>query len=931
MPLHAWLPDAHAEGPTPISAVLSGLLLNVAIYAVLRFKMVMAANPGALAPGPADGRPWAWPRSASPALMLYRRRDIKRLFAYSLDRAHGHHHLRLRHGRPGRQFRRPPAHDHAQPDQVGDLLRGRPRRPGQGHAAPGRHHAASAAPTRCSPGAWRWASVAIAGFPPMGVFMSEFLVVELDLRPPAAAGRSAGARAAGGAGRAAAAAAGHRLRAGRRARRPGQGLLRARCSLIWRWCWSRASGCRHRSCAGSSTWRGCWGERRWPTRCLLDLLGAVRARGRPSAVAALPGHAASCGSISAPASPTAAFDLLALFADAALVHAVAVRARDAARRRRQHRRARRPFPSLGPAAPAGHAARARDPRPLGSRGRRAARTCGPGSTTASGRPAVLRRRRPTRSCRSRARGCTRSRSGRSMPASSSPAISASPATARPWSGSSSGWATSTRGSSACSRGRSRARRPDRRPRLGRQHGGLSAWPSPAPSRRPPASEPPPRAQWLRALLAELERIANHIGDVGFVCNDAAYALLHTHCGMLREEVLQACDDLLRPPADDGPGRARRRRGRSRRRRGAAPAATGRSGCARRFAELEAHYDGMPSLQDRTVGTGIVTARARAPVRGRRLCRPRLGPGLRCPPRRSPTRPTTGCLRGAGTAEGDVNARVWIRMREIEQSLAPDRADSRRPARGAASGAGRHRAPARAWRFVEGVPRRRAGLAAARRRTGASCAATRATRPGSSGRCSRPRSRATSSPTSPCATRASTAPTRATTCEPRAPAQACCAARHDRRRPAADDAALRRARRAARPGGAAAARPLAGDPRGRCRLLQRLRARDQPLNNAVYDLERFGIRFVASPRHADVLLVTGPVTRNMREALERTWDCHARAEMGGGRGRLRHRLRLSSPAAMHRRRRRRRGGPGRPPHRRLPALATSCSGGVTRTA
>ena len=44
-----------------------------------------------------------------------------------------------------------------------------------------------------------------------------------------------------------------------------------------------------------------------------------------------------------------------------------------------------------------------------------------------------------------------------------------------------------------------------------------------------------------------------------------------------------------------------------------------------------------------------------------------------------------------------------------------------------------------------------------------------------------------------------------------------------------------------------------------------------LNNAFYDLERFGLRFVASPRHADVLLVTGPVTKNMREALERTYD------------------------------------------------------------
>ena len=45
---------------------------------------------------------------------------------------------------------------------------------------------------------------------------------------------------------------------------------------------------------------------------------------------------------------------------------------------------------------------------------------------------------------------------------------------------------------------------------------------------------------------------------------------------------------------------------------------------------------------------------------------------------------------------------------------------------------------------------------------------------------------------------------------------------------------------------------------------------QALNNPLYDIERFGIRFVASPRHADLLLVTGPVTRNMREALERTY-------------------------------------------------------------
>jgi hydrogenase-4 component F len=81
-PLHAWLPDAHAEGPTPISAVLSGLLLNVALYAVLRFKMLMAANPEALAPGPLMVAMGLLSLLFA-ALMLYLRRDIKRLFAYS--------------------------------------------------------------------------------------------------------------------------------------------------------------------------------------------------------------------------------------------------------------------------------------------------------------------------------------------------------------------------------------------------------------------------------------------------------------------------------------------------------------------------------------------------------------------------------------------------------------------------------------------------------------------------------------------------------------------------------------------------------------------------------------------------------------------------------------------------------------------------------
>ena len=82
VPLHAWLPDAHAEGPTPISAVLSGLLLNVALFAVLRFKMVMSANPGALAPGPLMVS-LGLVSVLFASFMLYRRFDIKRMFAYS--------------------------------------------------------------------------------------------------------------------------------------------------------------------------------------------------------------------------------------------------------------------------------------------------------------------------------------------------------------------------------------------------------------------------------------------------------------------------------------------------------------------------------------------------------------------------------------------------------------------------------------------------------------------------------------------------------------------------------------------------------------------------------------------------------------------------------------------------------------------------------
>jgi hydrogenase-4 component F len=82
VPMHAWLPDAHAEGPTPISAVLSGLLLNVALYAILRFKVLLSASSASVEPGVLMAITGLVSLFFA-AIMLYRRRDIKRMFAYS--------------------------------------------------------------------------------------------------------------------------------------------------------------------------------------------------------------------------------------------------------------------------------------------------------------------------------------------------------------------------------------------------------------------------------------------------------------------------------------------------------------------------------------------------------------------------------------------------------------------------------------------------------------------------------------------------------------------------------------------------------------------------------------------------------------------------------------------------------------------------------
>jgi len=82
VPLHSWLPDAHAEGPTPVSAVLSGLLLNVALYAVIRCKILAEGSIGSVLPGRML-MGFGLLTAVIGAFLLWRQRDIKRLFGYS--------------------------------------------------------------------------------------------------------------------------------------------------------------------------------------------------------------------------------------------------------------------------------------------------------------------------------------------------------------------------------------------------------------------------------------------------------------------------------------------------------------------------------------------------------------------------------------------------------------------------------------------------------------------------------------------------------------------------------------------------------------------------------------------------------------------------------------------------------------------------------
>jgi Ni,Fe-hydrogenase III large subunit len=178
---------------------------------------------------------------------------------------------------------------------------------------------------------------------------------------------------------------------------------------------------------------------------------------------------------------------------------------------------------------------------------------------------------------------------------------------------------------------------------------------------------PDRAVWLRALLCELERVANHLGDVGAICNDASFTLIHAHCSVLRESILRAANaafghrlmrDIIVPGGvtrdiDD---------------QGAETIQAAVDNIRLRFPALIELYDNTASLQDRTVNTGVLKpVLARQYAAGGFIGR---ASGRRFDARRTLAYSPYDDLRFEVPLlqEGDVNARVWIRIREVEQSL-----------------------------------------------------------------------------------------------------------------------------------------------------------------------------------------------------------------------------------------------------------------------
>ena len=271
-------------------------------------------------------------------------------------------------------------------------------------------------------------------------------------------------------------------------------------------------------------------------------------------------------------------------------------------------------------------------------------------------------------------------------------------------------------------------------------------------------EPPPRAHYLRALMAELERLANHFGDIGAICNDASFALMHAHCAILRELVLRAAQtcfghrlimDRVIPGGVTTDLRSE----------GVRTLKDLLQQVRDRFPRLIELYDNTASLQDRTAATGILDgAIARrfgaAGFVGRASGRDfdaRKAPGYSPYSELDFTVPVL--------TAGDVNARVWIctakssrNSRSIETSNAcrKGRSPSSSPV-----------AAAKAWRWPKVSAATYWFLCGLRRVT--SRAVICAIHPGFNGRCLRSPSRAISSPISRSAINRSIAPIRGMIC------------------------------------------------------------------------------------------------------------------------------------------------------------------------
>ncbi|WP_330083847.1 NADH-quinone oxidoreductase subunit C [Methylocystis iwaonis] len=180
-------------------------------------------------------------------------------------------------------------------------------------------------------------------------------------------------------------------------------------------------------------------------------------------------------------------------------------------------------------------------------------------------------------------------------------------------------------------------------------------------------EPPPRAVWLRALMAEIERLANHFGDIGAICNDAAFALMLAQCGLVREKLLRAASTcfghrLMMDRITPGGVAADLSE------EGAATLRSLLEWIAVMLPRLVALYGDTTSLQDRTVATGVLSAE----LASQYACGGFIG---RASGRRFDARATIGYAPydalsfelGESTG-GDVDARVWVRFDEVKASI-----------------------------------------------------------------------------------------------------------------------------------------------------------------------------------------------------------------------------------------------------------------------